>query len=444
MGIKNQKIRQSNDLVESPYAQEFSAHEIKIFEIAAAGITLSDIDSVPKRYNKRYVFTATQLSSLLNTSVSTISHEIEKTASRIMKKTIHLRKVLNDGTVEFEMINIIPYARYKHGVLEFDLNYAIIPYLTEINKNFTEYQLHYLLVMTSSSAIKLYKLLYQYKTIGKRKFTINDLKNQFGVQGKYPQYGPFKKYVVNPSITQINKATDLIVDYNEIKVGRKVEELEFIFKINNKKLVIAEPHTPSKKEPIFESIIDVTPIIESDKSGLTNIEKLISGILYKITKPTIKLLNKYYEEKGEDYIIASINYAEENSKTNFDKYLQDTLKKEWCGLKLIQLAENKVAENKSKIELEQLTLKKEKQNELRKIEIEKIKNEFLNFSIEVRTAIFSELISRVSKTCPEKMDEILAKQEEYTIAFWAIQNNIKYDGTFQLHLKTWLKMFLVG
>jgi hypothetical protein len=61
--------------------------------------------------------------------------EIEKTAKRIMKKTIHLRKILDDGTVEFEMINIIPYARYKDGVFKFRLNYSIIPYLVEINKN---------------------------------------------------------------------------------------------------------------------------------------------------------------------------------------------------------------------------------------------------------------------------------------------------------------------
>ena len=33
--VKNKKVRQSNNLIESPYAQEFSAHEIKIFEIAA-------------------------------------------------------------------------------------------------------------------------------------------------------------------------------------------------------------------------------------------------------------------------------------------------------------------------------------------------------------------------------------------------------------------------
>ena len=41
---KNQKVRQSNHLIESPYAQEFSVHEIKIFEIAIASFVQEDIN----------------------------------------------------------------------------------------------------------------------------------------------------------------------------------------------------------------------------------------------------------------------------------------------------------------------------------------------------------------------------------------------------------------
>ena len=97
--IKEQKIRQSNHLIESPYTQEFTTHEIKLFEIANAGISKDDLNRANQQSNKRYVLTASQLAKLLNTSVSTISHEIEKTAKRIMQKSIHLRKILSDGIV---------------------------------------------------------------------------------------------------------------------------------------------------------------------------------------------------------------------------------------------------------------------------------------------------------------------------------------------------------
>ncbi len=268
MELKNQKIRQSTNLIESPYAQEFSAHEIKLFEIAAAGITVNDIDNSVRRSNKRYVFSASQMASLLNTSVSVISHEIEKTAARIMKKTIHLRKVLSDGTIEFEMINIIPYAKYKNGVLEFDLNYAVIPYLTEINKNFTEYQLHYLLAITSASAIKLYKLLYQYKKFGKRTFSIIDLKEQFGLGEKYAQYKNFKQKVIEPSIKQINTFTDLIVSYEEEKIGRKVDKLEFKFKINKDKVF-------DDNLLLSEKIIDIEATSVNGGQELNRVDKII-------------------------------------------------------------------------------------------------------------------------------------------------------------------------
>jgi len=433
MELKNQKIRQSNNLIESPYAQEFSAHEIKLFEIAAAGITVNDIDNSVRRSNKRYVFSASQMASLLNTSVSVISHEIEKTAARIMKKTIHLRKVLSDGTIEFEMINIIPYAKYKNGVLEFDLNYAVIPYLTEINKNFTEYQLHYLLAITSASAIKLYKLLYQYKKFGKRTFSIIDLKEQFGLGEKYAQYKNFKQKVIEPSIKQINTFTDLIVSYEEEKIGRKVDKLEFKFKINKDKVF-------DDNLLLSEKIIDIEATSVNGGQELNRVDKIIANISSKISISTKKIIKDIYTTRGEDYLIASIEYAKENAKTNFDKYLKDTLENDWAVSKLNKIQEKKAVEVKNQILAETELEEKNKRKEQRKIKQDEIKTKFLALPLEERTIIFSELVSQISKGSPEKMVEVIASQEDFTISFWAIRNNINYSGALQLNLKSWLKL----
>ena len=38
------------------------------------------------------------------------------------------------------------------------------------------------------------------------------------------------------------------------------------------------------------------------------------------------------------------------------------------------------------------------------------------------------------------MVEVIASQEDFTISFWAIRNNINYSGALQLNLKSWLKL----
>ena len=324
--IKTKKIRQSNHLIESPYSQEFTTHEIKLFEIAAAGVTLEDMESASLRVNKRFSLSSNQIATLLNTSVSVISHEIEKTCARIIKKAIHLRKLLDDGSVEFEMINIVPYAKYKNGVLDYDLNYAIIPYLLEINKNFTEFQLSYLLLMRSSYAIKLYKLLYQYKSIKSRVFTIDNLKEQFGIIDKYPQYKNLKQKIIDLSVLQINEFTDLNVKYNEIKLGRKVEKLEFIFEL---------------KKVQLSKINQVDVIDASSNSKNNDVLNISSVIESELSTQTRSLITKFIQEKGADYVEASITYAKKNAKANLDKYLSDTLIKGWAEVEVKKLQTKK-------------------------------------------------------------------------------------------------------
>ncbi len=362
--VKNQKIRQSNNLIESPYAQDFSAHEIKIFEIAAAGVTSEDTIKVSQFSNKKFTLTSSQLATLLDTSLSVVSHEIEKTAKRIMKKTIYLRKVLEDGSVEFEMINIIPFAKYKNGILEFDLNYAIIPYLIEINRNFTEYQLDYLLSMRSAYAIKLYKLLYQYKNIKARSFHLLELKEQFGIVGKYAQYKDFRKYVIDPSVGQINELTDLMVSYTEIKFGRKIGKIDFNFEIRNQRPQTKMLHAKNIIEESFSSVI-----LDEMNINLPNIDKLLGMIANQVSSATKQLILRSYTEKGPDYIEASIRYVKKHAKTNIDKYLSDTLINGWAEVEVKKLADNnnkeqakvtllKQKEAKSKLDKEQDALNK--------------------------------------------------------------------------------------
>ena len=187
----DRKVRQSNNFVESPYAQEFTATELKILEIAVADCKVVDKILVEKENNKKFEFTTKELAKLLNTSVSSLSHEAERLSQSIIKKYIHGRRELVNGEIEFETIAIIPYTKYESGIFSFELNYKLLPYFIEINEGFfTEYSLRYLMNLKSAYAIKLYKLLFQYRNLKKRKFAVNELKNQL-TNNNSPKLIPF-------------------------------------------------------------------------------------------------------------------------------------------------------------------------------------------------------------------------------------------------------------
>lgn len=416
------KIRQSNRLVESPYAQEFTAHEIKIFEIAASCVTLDDMNLFKNNSNKRFKLSTSQLAKLLNTSVSTISHEIEKTSMRIMRKFMHLRKIIDDN-IEFIMINIIPFAQYQNGIFEFDLNYMVFPYLLEINSNFTEYELKFLLSLSSAYAIKLYKLLIQYKNIKKRVFSLDELKTQFGLIDKYPQYGPFKKFVIDVSISQINISTDLKVEYNEIKIGRKVEKLEFIFEIKkNKKLA------PKLTEPM---------IIENSAASSNTGNNLTDGL----SQNTKLLIAKYEIEKGQDYVEASIVYAKKNAKSNLDKYLSDTLTKGWAEVEMKKLSNKKVSTLQKIDNIKLDKIKKNKQKEQENLNKSIIEHEWSKLidKDKLNYVNYSKFILQKQSA---KLGVFSNVEESLPLCIYAVTNQQTYDRALEGYITTVLNISL--
>lgn len=422
----NLKVRQSNHLIESPYSQEFSIHEIKLFEIALAECKQEDLKLYESETNKKYTFSNSELAKLLNTKPSVISMEIEKTAARIMKKAIHLRKVLSDGSVEFEMINIMPYAKYKSGILEFQINYQIIPYLVELNSNFTEFYLDHILIMNSSYGIKLYKLLYQYKNIKHRVFSVNDLKNQFGLVDKYPQYGDFKKNIINPAVNQINSDTDLNIAFTEIKIGRKVNELKFTFEL--KKI----------QYPIKNLVDSRNNIDDVDSSEILN---FINPIESELSITTKELINKLINEKGQDYVEASIIYAKKNAKSNLDKYLSDTLTKGWAeaDVKKLQTKKNNTTHKEQAAKEEQN--RKNQQKEIDNLNKSNIEHEWNKLSdknklnyVDYANYIFLKQNSKLSRF--SSVDEILP------LCIYAVTNQKTYDRILEGYIINMLKISL--
>lgn len=424
------KIRQSNELIESPYAQEFSAHEIKIFEIAVANCTQEDESFILKKTDKEFFLTNGELAKLLNTKPNVISMEIEKTAQRITKKTMHLRRILPDKSVEFETVAIIPYARYKDGVFKFRLNYSIIPYLVEINKNFTEFQLHNLLSMSSSYSIKLYKLLYQYKNIGKRIFMVNSLKEQFGILDKYSKYSDFKKRVLDSSIFQINKLTDLEVDYKEIKYGRKVEKIEFTFKI--KKLLLEKDSSLNNKS----------------LNNKEDFAKILEPISSFISLDTENLVIKCIKNKGIDYVEASIDYAKKNSKTNLDKYLADTLNNGWVEVEL-KKSQEKAAVIQKKLEAKEKEKQQKHEEEDKILENKRNLEEEYYTLTDIQKNIYNDVAKSITKVYSENLTKIFGGrdinfiEEKITLCVFAVSTRRSYDKIIELYCYNMLQVDLV-
>ena len=118
---------------------------------------------------------------------------------------------------------------YIDGAGQIQIQFAqeIIPLITRLETRFTAYRLDRIERMTSVHAIRLYELLAQYLSLGKRTLKISDLKEILQLTGQYEAIKDFKKWVIDVAIKEINEHSNLLVGYKQRKTGRSVTHLLF-------------------------------------------------------------------------------------------------------------------------------------------------------------------------------------------------------------------------
>jgi plasmid replication initiation protein len=105
-----------------------------------------------------------------------------------------------------------------------------------LSREFTKYALSDIAGMSSSYAIRIYELLVQYRSIGRREISVDSLRIMLELGKKYPLFADFKKRVIDTAIDQINEYSPLKVTYEQKKTGRKVTHILFSFKEKSKSI----------------------------------------------------------------------------------------------------------------------------------------------------------------------------------------------------------------
>jgi plasmid replication initiation protein len=175
------------------------------------------------------------------------------------------------------------------GKLSLCFSKKMLPYLSELKGQFTRYELKHIGNMTSGYGIRLYELLMQWRSTGKREIEIDWLKKQFEISDKYQSIKDLKKYVIDPAVKDINTHSNYQVNWTQRKTGRQVTHLTFTF---------------AEKQPL-------TP--EKPKTAVKPKEKMILGV-------AVSEIDKL-ARAGESYeqAAARINKAKEAAKTTIKK-----------------------------------------------------------------------------------------------------------------------------
>ena len=139
----------------------------------------------------------------------------------------------------------------------------VIPLITRLEERFTQYEMKQISELSTGYAIRLYELLICWRTTGKTPvIELADFRQRMGVlDSEYQRMYDLKKYVLEPSLKQINEHTDITASYEQHKKGRTITGFSFKFKQKKK----TEAETPKNS--------DSSPHIKKPSQIPTNIVK---------------------------------------------------------------------------------------------------------------------------------------------------------------------------
>lgn len=284
-------VSKANSFVEASY-------QMTLDEMRVLSLTLGVFDPLnPKRGFEFTVAEFCQHFPDVNPDIAYV--QVQKAIRKISSRWMTLQ---NDERILHEVAFVTDRIYFKkEGRFYIEFHEKLLPYIANLKSRYTKYELVNIGAFTSTHTIRLYELCSQYRKIGKREITVEDLKKWLQVEDKYPRFNSLNEWVIRPAIKEINEKSDLLVDVEPIKRGRSIHALYFTIKlkqaVKSTEKITKRPKFPHKNK--YGAFV---------KFDATN-PKFSSHEYANYANDCLKILDNFYKNITDVTLDDLVNYA---------------------------------------------------------------------------------------------------------------------------------------
>jgi plasmid replication initiation protein len=217
-----QFVVKSNDLVEARYRLSLQESHVVLWLLTQ--IRPEDDDF------KTHRLKVEDFANMAQVNVGNRYSELRKITKKLMQRVMDIYSPQESKIIQVAWLSSAIYEE-KQGIISLRFDPALKPYLLQLKSQFTKINIADTMKFKSIYAVRIFELLLQHESIGKRKTSIDNLREWCGIEeGEYGLYGNFKKDVITPAKSEINAKTDYEVNYIETKTSRKITGLDWDIK----------------------------------------------------------------------------------------------------------------------------------------------------------------------------------------------------------------------
>jgi len=227
MANKNDLVVKSNRLVEASYRLTLAEQRIILLAITEARRTQKGLSE-----ENLLMVRAVDYAAMFEIPENLAYEQVREAAKTLFRRYVVFYE-LNPNTGKTDMVEVRWVSSVKYldgeGTIQFRFAHEMVPHITRLEARFTRYKLEKVAGMSSIYAIRLYELLVQWGSVGKREIELQWLKKVLSLEKEYPSIKDFKKWVIDVAVAQINEHSDLTASYTQRKTGRTVSHFIFTF-----------------------------------------------------------------------------------------------------------------------------------------------------------------------------------------------------------------------
>jgi plasmid replication initiation protein len=320
-----------------------------------------------------------------------INH-LKKSLKQLVETSVEFN-VFEKDKKEWGIFSLLSEAKIKDGIC----TYAYTSTLKDLMMSKDMYTKVNLLIQqefVSKYSLFIYELCLDYHKIKQTPMMeLEEFRHFLGMKdGLYSEFKEFNKFVLKPAVKEINKKTELFVEIERGKTGRKISGIKFLISKN-------------KKQPA-SSIQDSLLPIEEDIYALGEKQKIFDTIKKSCPGISEAQIKKIIAESSVEKIEIALKYTKERAEKNPSAYLNEILKNENFGNEEIEARKKREIRKEKALE----RLKKEKKEE----DQEKIKSKNISDFIEKNPEIYKKILAEKKKEAEENFSSLSEKLRNAT------------------------------
>lgn len=260
---KNEKLFDKAIVQKRNVLNEVRKNNMSLSELRLFSVYLSKINS--RNISTRAVrFPLEDFQKLIGVEVGTdnITH-FRNTVVRLLQQVVEVPNESGYGYTAFQLFKQVEVNKdeFEQWYVEIDAHDKALPLMFDFKNRYFQYELWNALKLKSSNQLRMYEILKQYESLGKREISVMELRGLLGIApNEYDRWDNFKSKVLDSCQRALAENTDITYTYEKGKSGKGGKWLTIIFNI--------QKNNNHVNQLSLLEFIDQQPIIEADVVGI--------------------------------------------------------------------------------------------------------------------------------------------------------------------------------